>query len=74
CLQSFEYMTALGGAIGHAIQKGVQDGLMAGIDHGRAGRVLADVFAYNPSAEADYLAAINDLRFVDFSLLAQMES
>nr|GEV41152.1 hypothetical protein [Tanacetum cinerariifolium] len=63
-----------GGAIGRAIEKGVQDKLAAGIDHGQAGRFLADVFAYNPFAKADYLAAINDLRSVDFSLLAQLES
>ncbi|GKA86044.1 hypothetical protein Tco_0807755 [Tanacetum coccineum] len=74
CLHSPEYMTALGGAIGHAIKKGKQDGLATGIDHGQAGRVLADVATYDPSAEANYLAAINDLHSVDFSLLAQLES
>ncbi|GJT72044.1 reverse transcriptase domain-containing protein [Tanacetum coccineum] len=30
CLQSPEYLAALGGAIGHAIDKGMQDGLAAG--------------------------------------------
>nr|GEV53138.1 transposase (putative), gypsy type [Tanacetum cinerariifolium] len=74
CLQSSEYMTTLGGAIGHAIKKGIQDGLSAGIDHGQEGRVLADVSASNPSAEANYFAVINDLHSVDFSLLAQLES
>ncbi|GKA42636.1 hypothetical protein Tco_0735296, partial [Tanacetum coccineum] len=33
CLQSPEYLAALGGVIGHAIDKGIQDGLVAGIDH-----------------------------------------
>ncbi|GKA80515.1 hypothetical protein Tco_0787207 [Tanacetum coccineum] len=65
CLQSFEYMITLGRAIGCAIEKGMQDGLVAGIDHGKAGRVLTDVSAYNPSAKANYLAAINDLRSVE---------
>ncbi|GJT30911.1 gypsy type transposase [Tanacetum coccineum] len=74
CLHSSEYMTALGGDIGHAIEKGIQAGLAAGIDHGQTGRVLADVAAYDPSAEANYLASINDLHSVDFSLLAQLES
>nr|GEU68585.1 hypothetical protein [Tanacetum cinerariifolium] len=72
CLHSPEYMTALGGDIGCAIEKAMQDGLAAGIDHGQAGRVLADVSAYDPSVEANYLVAINDLRSVDFSLLAQL--
>ncbi|GKG35910.1 hypothetical protein Tco_0441064, partial [Tanacetum coccineum] len=57
-----------------AIKKGMQDGLAASIDNGQAGRDLADVSAYDPFAEANYLAAINDLCSVDFSLLAQLES
>nr|GFA51792.1 hypothetical protein [Tanacetum cinerariifolium] len=40
-------------AIGKAIEKGMQDGLYAEITHGAKGRVLTDVAAYNPSAEAD---------------------
>ncbi|GJS19663.1 hypothetical protein Tco_0448295 [Tanacetum coccineum] len=74
CLESPEYLTALGGVIGRAIDNGIQDGLAAGIDHGKAERGLVDVSAYNPSAEADYVAAINALRAVDFPLLAQLES
>nr|GEV35284.1 transposase (putative), gypsy type [Tanacetum cinerariifolium] len=56
------------------IEEMQDDGLAAGIDHGQAGRVLADVSAYNPSMEANYLTAINDLYYVDFPLLAQLES
>nr|GEV91407.1 transposase (putative), gypsy type [Tanacetum cinerariifolium] len=74
CLQSSEYTTALGGVIGRSIEKGMHDGLAAGIDHSQAGRVLANVSAYNPSMEANYLTAINDLCYVDFSFLAQLES
>ncbi|GKF20920.1 hypothetical protein Tco_0069558, partial [Tanacetum coccineum] len=74
CLHSPKYMTALGEVIGRAVEKGMQDGLADGIDHGQAGRVLADVATYDPYAEANYLAAINDLRSEDFSLLAQLES
>nr|GEX89961.1 hypothetical protein [Tanacetum cinerariifolium] len=36
CLNSREYLSALGAAISHAIKKGMQDGLSAGIDHGKA--------------------------------------
>nr|GEY06843.1 transposase (putative), gypsy type [Tanacetum cinerariifolium] len=74
CLQSSDYHAALGGAIGRAIDKGIQDGLAAGIDHGKAGRGPVDVAAYNPSAEADYVSAVNALRVVDFPLLTQLES
>ncbi|GKD08590.1 hypothetical protein Tco_1188275 [Tanacetum coccineum] len=45
-------------AIGKAVEKGMQDGLFVRIAHGVAGRALTDVAAYNPSAEADYLSAL----------------
>ncbi|GJZ32530.1 hypothetical protein Tco_0577966 [Tanacetum coccineum] len=73
-LRDQEYLLALGAAISRAIEKGMQDGLSAGIDHGRAGRSLADVVAYNPSTEADYNFALQRLREVDFSLLAELKS
>nr|GEV45994.1 reverse transcriptase domain-containing protein [Tanacetum cinerariifolium] len=73
-LQSSEYLAALGGAIGLAIDKGMQDGLAAGIDHRKAERGLVDIAAYNPSVKANYVSAINALCVVDFLLLAQMES
>ncbi|GJU68570.1 hypothetical protein Tco_1254829 [Tanacetum coccineum] len=62
CLNSTEYMEALGNAFGRAIKKGMQEGLAAGIEHGQAGRCLSDLEAYNPSAEADFNFAIRDLR------------
>ncbi|GJS77512.1 hypothetical protein Tco_0727393 [Tanacetum coccineum] len=74
CLKCSEYLTALGDAISHAIKKGIQDGLVAGIDHGKAGRSLADVDAFNPSAEADFTSDVNQFRNVDFPLLAELSS
>ncbi|GJU71976.1 hypothetical protein Tco_1263381 [Tanacetum coccineum] len=67
-------LTALGTAISCAFEKGMQDGLSAGIDHGREGRSLADVVAYNPSVEEDYNSALRELRAVDFPLLAERKS
>nr|GEZ04304.1 hypothetical protein [Tanacetum cinerariifolium] len=46
----------------------------AGIDHGKAGRSLEDVAAYNPSAEVDYTFALQRIRKVDFPLLAELKS
>ncbi|GKE51224.1 hypothetical protein Tco_1486380, partial [Tanacetum coccineum] len=60
-------------AIGRAIDKGMQDGLTAGIEHGRAGRSIMDVVAFNPSAESDYVVAVNALQGVSFLLLSQLE-
>ncbi|GKF23719.1 hypothetical protein Tco_0076041, partial [Tanacetum coccineum] len=46
----------------------------AGIDHGREGRSLADIVAYNPSAEVDFNSFLQELREVDFPLLAELKS
>nr|GEW16873.1 hypothetical protein [Tanacetum cinerariifolium] len=53
-----KYLSALGAAIGKDIEKGMQDGLSARITHGKEGRVLTDVDAHNPSAEVDYISAL----------------
>ncbi|GJS64695.1 hypothetical protein Tco_0679259 [Tanacetum coccineum] len=73
CLNSPEYLTALGTAISRAIEKGMQDGLLAGIDHRKAGRSLADFVAYNPSVEEDYNSALQELREVNFPLLTDLK-
>ncbi|GJR93034.1 hypothetical protein Tco_0265208 [Tanacetum coccineum] len=74
CLNSPEYLSVLGAAIGKAIDKGMKDGLYAGITHGKEGRVLTDVATYNPSAEVDYISALQQLQNVNFSLLAELKS
>ncbi|GKB54768.1 hypothetical protein Tco_0905521 [Tanacetum coccineum] len=74
CLNSPEYLYALGAAIGKAIEKGMQDGLSAGITHGKEGRVLMDVAAYNPSVEVDYNSALQQLQNVNFPMLAELKS
>ncbi|GJT42530.1 hypothetical protein Tco_0951245 [Tanacetum coccineum] len=72
CLNSNEYMEALGHAFGRAIEKGMQEGLAAGIEHGQAGRCLTDLEAYIPSAEDDFNSAIRDLRDLNFPLLKEL--
>nr|GEV94886.1 hypothetical protein [Tanacetum cinerariifolium] len=61
-LSSPEYLSTMGKAIGCVVDKGMQDGLAAGIEHGIARRSIMDVAAFNPSAESDYIAAINALQ------------
>ncbi|GJX05084.1 hypothetical protein Tco_0191000 [Tanacetum coccineum] len=41
CLNSTEYIEALGNAFGRAIEKGMQEGLAAGIEHGQAEDVMS---------------------------------
>ncbi|GKE41579.1 hypothetical protein Tco_1468863 [Tanacetum coccineum] len=45
-----------------AINKGIQQGLEAGIKHGKAGRSLDKVEAYDFGVEAEYVAACGGLR------------
>nr|GEV29491.1 hypothetical protein [Tanacetum cinerariifolium] len=61
-------------AIGFAVNKGIQDGLKARIDHGQAGRDLSVIEAYDPSTKAKYIDAINALGAVDFFLFSKLES
>nr|GEV27023.1 transposase (putative), gypsy type [Tanacetum cinerariifolium] len=74
CLNSPEYLSAREIAVNKAIEKGMQDGLAARITHGREGRVLTDVAAHNPFAEADYVSALQQLQSVNFPLLAKLKA
>ncbi|GJX19499.1 hypothetical protein Tco_0222176, partial [Tanacetum coccineum] len=74
CLNSTEYMEALGNAFGRAIEKGMQEGLAAGIEHGQAGRYLTDLEAYIPFAEVDFNSAVRNLRDLDFPLLQELSN
>nr|GEX16079.1 transposase (putative), gypsy type [Tanacetum cinerariifolium]GEX37462.1 transposase (putative), gypsy type [Tanacetum cinerariifolium] len=74
CLNSSEYLIALGAAISRAIEKGMQSDLVTDIDHGREGKSLADVDAYNPDTEADFNISLQQLCEVDCPLLAELKS
>nr|GEW13843.1 hypothetical protein [Tanacetum cinerariifolium] len=74
CRQSPEYAAAFGVVIGLAIDKGIQARLVAGIDHGKARRGLADVDSYDPSVEARYVSVVLAFRDLAFTLLSQLES
>nr|GEV95417.1 bifunctional riboflavin biosynthesis protein RIBA 1, chloroplastic-like [Tanacetum cinerariifolium] len=73
-LNSSEYLTSLGAAISRSIEKGMQDGLATGIDHGSEGRCLTDVVAYNPSTKADFNYSLQELCELDYPLLAELKS
>ncbi|GKB49749.1 hypothetical protein Tco_0900502 [Tanacetum coccineum] len=74
CLNSTEYMEALGNAFSRAIEKGMQEGLADGIEHGQASRCLTGLEAYIPSAEDDFNSAVSDLCGLNFSLLQEISN
>nr|GFC79599.1 hypothetical protein [Tanacetum cinerariifolium] len=56
------------------IEKGMQSGLSAGINHGKAGGNLEDIVAYNPATKAFYNSALRRFCKVDFPLLSELSS
>ncbi|GJX97264.1 integrase [Tanacetum coccineum] len=52
----------------------ITTGLVAGIDHGKARRGLAEVAAYDPSVEERYVSVVLPLCDLDFNFLSQLES
>nr|GEV99713.1 hypothetical protein [Tanacetum cinerariifolium] len=67
-------LSALGKVIYLAINKGIQESLEAGIEHGKSGRSLAQVEAYDPGVKDEFVAAVADFENVSFSLLDELES
>ncbi|GKF08011.1 hypothetical protein Tco_0042235 [Tanacetum coccineum] len=62
CLKSPEYQGILGHALGRAVDYGMQEGLVAGHEHGIAGTPLSAIVAYDPeTAKNDYFDAVRVL-------------
>nr|GEY20353.1 hypothetical protein [Tanacetum cinerariifolium] len=74
CGQSLEYQSALGKAFSLDIGKGIQEGLVVGVEHGKAVRDLKDTESYDLGVEARYVIAIKDLESVSFPLLDDLEA
>ncbi|GKC18383.1 hypothetical protein Tco_1020533 [Tanacetum coccineum] len=74
CARSVECQSALGKVILMAINRGIQQGLEAGVVHGKAGRSLTQIEAYDPAVEGKYVIAISKFKGVSFPLLDELES
>nr|GFB31424.1 transposase (putative), gypsy type [Tanacetum cinerariifolium] len=53
--------------------KGMSEGLKHGVEHGRSQLELESIEAYDPEAEAKFVAALQSLKDLKFSLLDQLE-
>ncbi|GKC42841.1 hypothetical protein Tco_1060563 [Tanacetum coccineum] len=58
CVCSVECRSALGRVISMAIHKGIQQGLEAGVVHGKASRSLTPIEACDPEIEGKYVATV----------------
>ncbi|GJX79523.1 hypothetical protein Tco_0327672 [Tanacetum coccineum] len=74
CARSVECRSAMGKVISMAIIKGIQQGLEAGVVHGKAGRSLAQIEAYDPEVKEKYVATVSKFESVSFLLLDELES
>ncbi|GKC11295.1 hypothetical protein Tco_1008077 [Tanacetum coccineum] len=75
CLKSPEYQGILGHALGRAVDYGMQEGLVAGHEHGIAGTPLSAVVAYDPeTAKNNYFDAVRALEEADFPLIHLLKS
>ncbi|GJZ68836.1 hypothetical protein Tco_0632386 [Tanacetum coccineum] len=74
CCKSAEYQTALAKVISLAIGQGIQQGLVARVEHGKAGRKLSVVAAYDPGVKARYEEAVGELENISLPFLDHLES
>ncbi|GJX59926.1 hypothetical protein Tco_0291316 [Tanacetum coccineum] len=73
CANSVECQSTLGKVISMAINKGMQQGLEAGVIHGQVSRTLTQIEAYDPEVEGKYVEAVSEFDDLSFSLLDELE-
>ncbi|GJV70133.1 hypothetical protein Tco_0935880 [Tanacetum coccineum] len=73
CAESPELRQAFTNDVSAGLVKGMSEGLEYGIEHGKAGRDLAAVEAYDPEANSKYVKAFQDPKDLKYLLVDQLE-
>nr|GFA24307.1 hypothetical protein [Tanacetum cinerariifolium] len=73
CAESLEMRQAFADVVLAGIAKGMSEGLKHGVEHRRSQLGLESIEAYDPEAEAKFVAALQSLKDLKFSLLDQLE-
>nr|GEX86305.1 transposase (putative), gypsy type [Tanacetum cinerariifolium] len=73
CGESLELRQAFADAVSTGITKGMSEGLRHGVEHGQAQLNVESIEAYNPKAEAKFVAALQALKDLKYPLLDQLE-
>ncbi|GJS93629.1 hypothetical protein Tco_0800597 [Tanacetum coccineum] len=73
CAESSEIRQAFANVVSAGLAKGMSEGLKYGIEHGKAGRDLADVEAYDPEANNKLVKALQDLKDLKYPMVDQLE-
>nr|GFC61388.1 hypothetical protein [Tanacetum cinerariifolium] len=74
CAESLEMRKAFADVVSAGVAKGMSEGLKHGVEHRRAQLELESIGAYDPEAEAKFVAALQSLKDSKFSLLDELES
>nr|GEW75427.1 hypothetical protein [Tanacetum cinerariifolium] len=73
CGESLKLRQAFADAVSAGIAKGLSEGLRHGLEHGQAQRSLESIEAYDPEAEAKFVAALQALKDLKYPLVDQLE-
>nr|GEX64118.1 putative transposase (putative), gypsy type [Tanacetum cinerariifolium] len=73
CGESLELRQAFVDVMSAGIAKGMSEGLRHGVEHGQAQLSLESIEAYDPEAEAKYVAALQALKDLKYPLVDQLE-
>ncbi|GJT23381.1 gypsy type transposase [Tanacetum coccineum] len=73
CAESTELRQAFADVVSPGIVKGMSEGLKYGVENGGAKLDLAAIEAYDPEAEAKYVAALIALKDLKYPLVDQLE-
>nr|GFC55124.1 transposase (putative), gypsy type [Tanacetum cinerariifolium] len=73
CAESLEIRQAFADVVSAGVAKGMSEGLKHGVEHGHAQLKVESIEAYDPEAEAKFVAALQSLKDLKYPLLDQLE-
>nr|GEW52126.1 hypothetical protein [Tanacetum cinerariifolium] len=73
CAESLEMRQAFADVVSAGVAKGMSEGLKHGVEHGQAQLTVESIEAYDPEAEAKFVAALQSLKDLNYHLLDQLE-
>ncbi|GJR41632.1 hypothetical protein Tco_1309735 [Tanacetum coccineum] len=73
CAESTELRQVFANVVSAGIAKGMSEGLKHGVEHGKAQLDLEAIEAYDPEADAKYVAALHALKDLKYPLIDQLE-
>ncbi|GJU34047.1 hypothetical protein Tco_1182401 [Tanacetum coccineum] len=73
CAESSKIRQAFADVVSAGLAKGMSEGLKYGIEHGKAGRDLADIEAYDPEANSKLVKAFQDLKDLKYPMVDKLE-